>query len=251
MMHSISIKLVVTSHSYSFSFVCVWYEGLRSILSTCQYNVITMQCYYHCPPVDRSSEFTNLIPENMYLSTSAYTPQPPVLSNHHSTLCFFRFDFLFRFHIRGEIIQYSSFSDLFHSAQCPPCSSKKVKSLSRVWLFMTPWTAAHQAPLSMGFSRQEYWSGLPFPSPRDLPNPGIEPGSPALQADTLPSEPPGKSRLLQIAGLPFFHGQVTFLIYVYYSLLCHSYINKHLGVSMSWLLCFSCLCILESSLCIF
>ena len=53
----------------------------------------------------------------------------------------------------------------------------------------TSWTAAHQASLSMGFPRQEYWSGLPFPSP-DLPNPGIEPGSPALQADALPSEIP-------------------------------------------------------------
>ena len=67
----------------------------------------------------------------------------------------------------------------------------KVKSLSRVWLFATRWTAAHQA-LSMGFSRQEYWNGLPFPSPGDLPNPGIEPRSPALQADALTSEPPGK-----------------------------------------------------------
>ena len=56
----------------------------------------------------------------------------------------------------------------------------------------TPWTVACQAPLSMGFSRQEYWSGLPFPSPGDLPDPGIEPRSPALQADALPSEPPGK-----------------------------------------------------------
>ena len=69
----------------------------------------------------------------------------------------------------------------------------KVKSLSRVQLFATPWTVAYQAPLSMGFSRQEYWSGLPFPSPGDLPNPGIESGSPALQADTLTSEPPGKT----------------------------------------------------------
>ena len=65
-----------------------------------------------------------------------------------------------------------------------------MKSLSRVQLFATPWTIAYQAPPSMGFSRQEYWSGLPFPSPGDLPNPGIEPGSPALQADTLTSEPP-------------------------------------------------------------
>ena len=67
-----------------------------------------------------------------------------------------------------------------------------MKSLSRVRLFATPWTVAHQAPLSMGFSRQEYWSGLPFPSPGDLPGPGIEPRSPSLQADALTSEPPGK-----------------------------------------------------------
>ena len=57
---------------------------------------------------------------------------------------------------------------------------------------VTPWTVAYQAPLSMGFSRQEYWSGLPFPSPGDLPDSGIEPRSPALQADALPSEPPGR-----------------------------------------------------------
>ena len=56
----------------------------------------------------------------------------------------------------------------------------EVKLLSRVQLFATPWAVAYQALLSMGFSRQEYWSGLPFPSPGDLPNPGIEPGSPAL-----------------------------------------------------------------------
>ena len=58
---------------------------------------------------------------------------------------------------------------------------------------MTLWTVAYKAPLSMEFSRQEYWSGLPFPFPGDLPNPGIKTGSPALQADALPSEPPGKS----------------------------------------------------------
>ena len=66
----------------------------------------------------------------------------------------------------------------------------KVKSPSHVWLFVTQWTVAYQAPPSMGFSRQEYWSGLPFPSPGDLPNPGIKPGFPALTADTLPSKPP-------------------------------------------------------------
>ena len=68
----------------------------------------------------------------------------------------------------------------------------KVKSFSRVRIFATPWTVAHQAPLSMGFSRQEDWSGLSFPFPGDLPNPGIEPRSPTLQADALTSEPPGK-----------------------------------------------------------
>ena len=67
----------------------------------------------------------------------------------------------------------------------------KVKSLSRVRLFAIPWTVTYQAPLSMGFSRQEYWSGLSFPSPGDLPDPGIEPGSPTLQADSLPTDPPG------------------------------------------------------------
>ena len=72
----------------------------------------------------------------------------------------------------------------------------KVKLLSHVRLFVTPWTVPYQAPPSMEFSRQEYWSGLPFPSPGDLPDPGIEPGSPALQADALPSESPGKPRVL-------------------------------------------------------
>ena len=59
---------------------------------------------------------------------------------------------------------------------------------------MTLWTVAHQAPLSMGFSRQEYWSELPCPSAGDLPDPGIKPGSPVLQADSLPSKTPGKPK---------------------------------------------------------
>ena len=57
----------------------------------------------------------------------------------------------------------------------------------------TPWTVARQAPLSMGFSRQEPWGGVPSPSPGDLPDPGVKCGSSAQQADSLPSEPPGKS----------------------------------------------------------
>ena len=77
------------------------------------------------------------------------------------------------------------------------CLKVKVKLLSRVWLFATPWTVTYQAPPSMGFSRQEYWSGWPFPPPGDLPNPGIEPRFPALEADTLPSEPRGKYKYLR------------------------------------------------------
>ena len=80
------------------------------------------------------------------------------------------------------------------------CST--VKSLSRVRPFATPWPVGYQAPLYMGFSRQEYWSGLPLPSPGDLPDPGIKPVSPALQTDALPSEPAGKP-----AGIIKFPGE--------------------------------------------
>ena len=76
--------------------------------------------------------------------------------------------------------------------------SEWVKSLSHVWLFATPWTVAYRALPSIGFSRQEYWSGLPFPSPADLPKPGIEPKSPALQTDALPSEPQVWAQILKI-----------------------------------------------------
>ena len=88
-----------------------------------------------------------------------------------------------------------------HILACISESEVKVKSLSCVRLFVTPWTVAYQAPLSMGFSRQEYWSGLPFPSPGHLPNPGIKPGSPTLEADTLTSEPPGKPKQMLSLGI--------------------------------------------------
>ena len=79
------------------------------------------------------------------------------------------------------------------SEQGPPkVGKRREEPLSRVRLFATPWTVAGQAPLSLGFSGQEHWSGLPFPSPGDLPNPGIKPGSPRWQAESLPSEPTGK-----------------------------------------------------------
>ena len=113
------------------------------------------------------------------------SPLPPLPSDPHSPLL--------------SSISLSVLRVFEHLPGCPFCSvpteKRKVKSLSRVQVFVTPWTIAHQALLSMGFSRQEYWSGLPFPSPGDLPNPGIEPGSPALQADPLPSKPPGNSSI--------------------------------------------------------
>ena len=96
----------------------------------------------------------------------------------------------------------------------------KVKSLNRVRLFAT-----YQAPPSMTFSRQEYWSGWPFPSPWDLSNPGIKPRSPTLQADALPSEPPGKPMLLKLGlkthsvMLPLYF-ENHFLNYRFPSTLC-------------------------------
>ena len=71
----------------------------------------------------------------------------------------------------------------------------KGKSLSRIQLFATPWTVTCQGSLSMEFSRPEHWSGQPFPSPGDLPDPGIKPRSSISQADSLPSEPPGKPNI--------------------------------------------------------
>ena len=100
----------------------------------------------------------------------------------------------------------------------------KVKSFSHVWLFVTPWTAACQPPLSTRFSRQEYCSGLLFPSPGDLPNPGIEPGSPALQADTLTSEPPGKPRLCLLLT-QFWDFLKIFQIWVIFQTQYHQYLH--------------------------
>ena len=93
---------------------------------------------------------------------------------------------------------------LLELAQTPDIPLKvkvKVTSLSCVGLFATPWTVAYHASPPMGFSRQEYWSGLPFPSPGDLPDPGIEPGSPAFQADAVTSEPPGNPQLYRKAAV--------------------------------------------------
>ena len=81
--------------------------------------------------------------------------------------------------------------------------------LSHVWVFATPGTVAYQAPLSMGFSSQEYCSGLPCPPPGDLPSPGIEPRSPALQADSLLSKPLGKTKNTRVGSVQFSHSVMS------------------------------------------
>ena len=97
--------------------------------------------------------------------------------------------------IRSQRVQHNwnnSMHTCTHTRILVRKKRKKVKSFSRVWLFANPWTVPYQASLSMGFSRQGSWSGLLVPSPGDLPDPGNEPRFPALQADALPSEPPGR-----------------------------------------------------------
>ena len=99
---------------------------------------------------------------------------------------------------KGQHCQISPLCGIWKIQQTSKCVKKKKNSRFRLFLFshsvisdfVIPWTIVHQAPLSMGFSRQEYWSELLFPSPGYLPHPGIEPGSPALKADSLTTEPP-------------------------------------------------------------
>ena len=99
----------------------------------------------------------------------------------------------------------------------------KWKSLSRVWLFATPWTIQ-----SMELSRPEYWSGQPFPSSGDLPNPGIEPRSPALQVDALLAEPPVKPRLW------LRHKIYLYLyIYLYFNIYTHTHTHRLLSVTLA------------------
>ena len=107
-----------------------------------------------------------------------------------------------------------------------------MKSFSRVQLFVTPWTVAYQAPPSVGFAKQEYWSGLPLPSPGDLPNPGIEPRSPILQADALPSEPPGKLSDLDTWSILY----MSFYVFLSYSLLQSLTSSLTLSTTLSYLI---------------
>ena len=116
-----------------------------------------------------------------------------------------------------------------------------------VRLFATPWTEAQQAPLSMGFSRQEYWSGLPIPSPRDLPDPGIEPQSPALQADSLPLGHWGSPFLTAVGSVTndltmgyhshsiqtFWHQPLVQIFYKFRTLVSIEFIHKNVPIFKS------------------
>ena len=106
---------------------------------------------------------------------------------------------------RSFLFSSSAFLSMKRAVSTSLIESMKVKLLSRVWLFATPRTIVYQAPPSMGFSRQEYWSGLQFPSPGDLPDPNIEPGYPALRADALTSEPLGEYKWIDLPAKVSIH----------------------------------------------
>ena len=109
------------------------------------------------------------------------------LGNWTAVISFIIFFFLFFL-----VFHFLNFPSCYKKTCIPFWGKSALNRFSHVRLFVTPWTVAHEASLSMEFSRQEYWSGLPFPSPGDLPDPGIEHRSLALQTDSLPSEQPGK-----------------------------------------------------------
>ena len=107
-----------------------------------------------------------------------------------------------------QLVKAMVFPVVMYGCETWTIEKAEVKLLNCVQLFGIPWTVAHQAPPSMGFSRQAYWSGLPFPSPGNLPDPGIKPRSPTLQADALTSEPPGMHKfILRELQFKFYLGQ--------------------------------------------
>ena len=137
--------------------------------------------------------------ENTVSPSTSQTPPPPTTHTHPHThthsyyahtsqeteTCFYLGFQNTALRLKsGNMLLLLIFSTIGNKCKYTPVAV--VQPLSHVWLFVTPWTVAHQAPLSMGFPRQEYWSRLPFLSPADLPHPGIEPASSALQVDSLP-----------------------------------------------------------------
>ena len=135
---------------------------------------VTKVCYSQTDTAKRNARKRRL--REPGLSQLIQTPTQTILESLSETL---------RHRISQE---YSYLLDAYYTSDTVLGVSvcKRACVLSCVWLFVTLWAVAHQAPLSMRLSRQEYWSGLPCPRPGDLPNPGIEPGSPALQEDSLP-----------------------------------------------------------------
>ena len=105
-----------------------------------------------------------------------------------------------------------------------------------VWLFATPWTAARQAPLSMEFSRQEHWGGLPFPTPGDLPGPGIEPTTPALAGGFFTTVPPGRPQENPWRALKGHRASLLFSNQLFTSLLCSSWVCHLEEAGEKWIL---------------
>ena len=131
-------------------------------------------------PSKLSSKFVFVVPVS---STVGFLSLPLcwvffVFSFHHWSFCVVGLLLCLASALQG--LSQGYFSQVKSKKRHHICQRSEVKSLSHVRLFATPWTVAYQAPLSMRFSRQEYWSGLPFPSPGDLPNPGIKPRSPTV-----------------------------------------------------------------------
>ena len=171
----------------SLSCFCWLYRASPSLAIKTIINLISVLTIWWCPCVESSLVLLeegvcydqcniSLCPASFHISRPNMPVTPGV-------------SWLPTFVFQSPIMKRTSFLGVSSNRSC---RSSRVLLLSRVQLFVTPWTVAYKALLFIGFSRQEYWSGLPFLSPGDLPNPGIKPRSPALQADVLPSKPPGK-----------------------------------------------------------
>ena len=133
----------------------------------------------------------------IHMSPSSWTSLPPPTSSHSSRLSQTLDLNSLNHTANSHGLSYFTYGNVYVLMNC--------YLLSRLQLFATPWTITHQNPLSMEFSRQEYWSGLPFPSPGNLSDPGIEPRSPTFQADALSSAPPGK---------PLSYQQLCFQLFI-------------------------------------
>ena len=136
-------------------------------------------CFLTCLQVFQETEGDLLLPSLIIFHHLLWSTQSKALTQSINQMFFWN---SFAFYMIQQMLKFD------HTTSGVYVLSR----FSHVQLFMTLWTVTHQAPLSMGFSRQEYWSGLPCPPPGDLPNPGIEPGPPALQVNSLPTESPGK-----------------------------------------------------------